>query len=103
MGGHVYVLRVIILSLLRFFGCVLKLFQQIVIFFSFIAYNIRLNFSDYLVIININFTHQIGRSPCACTICHFIAKAVFDGEYLTSLKEESGLILVMSETPSKLL
>ena len=35
-------------------------------------------------------TYQIGRSPCACTICHFVAKAVFDGEYLMSLNAESG-------------
>jgi hypothetical protein len=35
--------------------------------------------------------------------CHLAAKAVFVGEYLTSLNEESGLTLVMSGTPSKLL
>ena len=48
-------------------------------------------------------TYQIGCSPCACMTCHFAAKAVFVGEYLTSLNEESGLTLVMSGTPSKLL
>jgi hypothetical protein len=45
----------------------------------------------------------MGRNPCACTICHFVAMATFDGEYLTSLNAEVGWTLVMSYTPSKLL
>ena len=45
----------------------------------------------------------MGRNLCACTTCHFVAMATFDGEYLTSLNVEVGWTLVMSYTPSKLL